>query len=91
MEKIGCVEDKDMNSGMKYLRDLSRRNIASPRSLCSQKSITEDFTRFLKVNLEGGLLRNVIGWGRRYLRDILCNSRNQDFEEGLAEAKTFLA
>ena len=50
-----------------------------------------DLTSFLKIDLEGGLLRNVMGWGRRYLREILWSSRNQDFEEGLAEAKTFLA
>ena len=80
-----------MKLGSKYFKDPSLRNAASARNFCSQKSITADFTSFLKDSFVGGESRKVIGWGRRYFRDILRISRNQDLEEGLAVAKISLA
>ena len=89
--KRGCVLERDMKFGSKYLRDPSLRRRAWERNFFSQKSRTADLTSLLKVCLVGGLLRKVIGWGSRYFREIFWISRNQEWEEGFAEASMFLA
>ena len=43
------------------------------------------------MSFVGGLSRKVIGWGKRYFREIFWSSRSQDLEDGLAEASIFLA
>ena len=68
--KRGCVLERDMKLGSKYLREPSFKNAASVRYFLSQKSRTADFTSFLNGSFFGGEFRNVIGWGRRYFNEI---------------------
>ena len=62
VENIGCGEVKDMNTGLKYVKEVF---VAAIDLKCfSQKSIIFDFTSLLNDCLVGGFCRSCRGEGR---------------------------
>ena len=71
-----------MKFGRKYRKDV--KGAAAFRSFSSQKSLTFDFTSFLKAYFEGGFSSKESGCGSQYwcVKDLIW--KNQDLELSFA-------
>ena len=91
VNQIGWGAVKDINSGLKYLREFSLKLVASVRKWVSQWSTTLDFTSFLYASLVGGSWSSEMGDARLYMRQRSLICRNQDPEDGFAKINWYTA
>ena len=89
MVQRGCALLRDMNSGLKYVRD--ERSEEDCLIFVCQKSVTLVLKTCLEVTFEEGLPSCKMGCGRLYKRQRSLIFVNHNLEEALEVTKTYLA